>query len=111
MKSKQTKIEVVDKLTLAKMISNREGIIISEALSLIDTFEESIISSLQEGKKVQLNDFLSFTPTVLESKKMISPLDKKEYIVPKRKVVSISVGKGFKEKLQVNLPKDKEKKK
>lgn len=109
MKSKQIRIEVVDKLALAKMISNKEGIIISEAMSLIDTFEESIISSLQEDKKVQLNDFLSFKPKILEAKKIVSPLDKKEYDIPKKRTVVITIGKGFKTKLQKGLEKSKKK--
>ena len=109
MKSKSKKIEVVDKLTLAKMIANKEGLIIDDALSFINAFEESIKTSIQQDKKVQMNDFLTFTPEINEEKKIVSPLDKKEYIIPKRRVVAITVGKGFKEFIQKGLVKDKKK--
>ena len=107
MKSTHKRVEVVDKMALAKMIANKEGIIISEALSFIDTFEEAIIKSVKEEKKVQLNDFLSFTPEIKEEKRMISALDKKEYIIPRKRVVLVSVGKGFKETIQEGLTKVK----
>ena len=103
MKSKHTKIEIVDKQTLAKMVANKEGVLVSDAMSFIDTFEEAIIDSVKKDKKVQLNDFLSLTPEIKEEKRMISALDKKEYIVPKRRVVVVSVGKGFKETIQEGL--------
>lgn len=111
MKSKQTKLEVVDKLTLAKIVANRQCITISEATSLIDSVEDVIVTSVKNNKKVQLNDFLTFTPDVLEEKKIVSPLDKKEYIVPRKRVVKITVGKGFKKAIQEGLEKDKGKKK
>lgn len=103
MKSKHTKIEIVDKQTLAKMVANKEGVLVSDAMSFIDTFEEAIIDSVKKDKKVQLNDFLSLTPEIKKEKRMISALDKKEYIVPKRRVVVVSVGKGFKETIQEGL--------
>lgn len=107
MKSKHTKIEIVDKQTLAKMVANKEGVLVSDAMSFIDTFEEAIIDSVKKDKKVQLNDFLSLTPEIKEEKRMISALDKKEYIVPKRRVVVVSVGKGFKETIQEGLKQPK----
>ena len=107
MKSTHKRVEVVDKMTLAKMIANKEGIIISEALSFIDTFEEVIVKSVKEEKKVQLNDFLSFTPEIKEEKRMVSALDKKEYVIPRKRVVLVSVGKGFKEAIQEGLTKAK----
>ena len=107
MKSKRKRVEVVDKITLAKMIASKEGIIISDALSFIDTFEEAIVKSVKEEKKVQLNDFLSFSPQIKEEKRMISALDKKEYIIPKKRVVLVTVGKGFKESIQEGLTKSK----
>ena len=107
MKSKRKKLEVVDKITLAKMIASKEGIIISDALSFIDTFEEAIVKSVKEEKKVQLNDFLSFSPQIKEEKRMVSALDKKEYIIPRKRVVLVTVGKGFKESIQEGLSKNK----
>lgn len=109
MQSKPKKLEVVDKLTLAKMIANKEGIIIDDALSFINAFEDAIKTSIQQDKKVQMNDFLTFTPAINEEKKIVSPLDKKEYLVPKRRVVAVTVGKGFKEFIQKGLTKDKKK--
>ena len=100
-------LEVVDKITLAKMIASKEGIIISDALSFIDTFEEAIVKSVKEEKKVQLNDFLSFSPQIKEEKRMVSALDKKEYIIPRKRVVLVTVGKGFKESIQEGLSKNK----
>ena len=109
MRSKHNKVEVVDKHTLAKMIANKEGVIIEEALSFIDSFQEAIERAIKENKKVQLNDFLSFTPEIKEEKRIISALDKKEYLVPRRRVVTVTVGKGFKESVQEGMVKDKKK--
>lgn len=111
MKSKQTKLEVVDKLSLAKTIANRQCITISEALSLIDAYQSGIINAIKDNKKVQLNDFLTFTPDTLNEKKIVSPLDKKEYVVPRKRVVRISIGKGFKQLIQEGLEKEKGNKK
>ena len=68
-------------------------------------------TTFADNKKVQLNDFLTFTPDTLNEKKIVSPLDKKEYVVPRKRVVRISIGKGFKQLIQEGLEKEKGNKK
>lgn len=103
MKSEHKKYEVVDKNALAKMIGGKIGVRVDEASAFISAFEEAVVTSINQDKRVQLNDFLTLTPSINEEKKIVSPLDKKEYFIPKRRVVAVTVGKGFKEFIQQGL--------
>lgn len=107
MKSKITRNETADRQTIAKSIANTLGTTISDALVFISAFEEALIVSIQHNKKVQLNDFVSITPKIEEEKKIVSPLDKKEYVIPRKRVVSVTIGKGFKQAIQKGISKEK----
>ena len=50
MKSEHNKNETVDKMTLAKMIASRVGVVINDALSFIDSFD--LINSKVKPKEV-----------------------------------------------------------
>lgn len=87
------------------MISRKEGTTISDAYRFIDDFQEIVEKMTKEDKKIQINGFLIFTPKIHEQKELLSPLTKQTHIIPKRRVVVVTVGKHFKESLQNGLNK------
>lgn len=97
---KELKLEVVEKTTLAKAIARKMCLTILDAMKIIDTFEEEIIESIKNNKKVQLNGFLIFTPKNVEGKTIISPLDHKEYKIEPKRTVEVRVGKYFKDTIK-----------
>lgn len=94
------KLEIIDKLTLSKSIGRRLGLTIAEVMKIIDIFQDEVIEAIKNNKKVQLNGFLVFIPKDVEGRKLISPLDKKEYIVDPKRTVEVRVGKYFKETIK-----------
>lgn len=97
---KQIKKEIVDKITLSKAIARRMCLTIAETIKIIDIFEDEIIKAIKDNKKVQLNGFLVFNPKNVEGSTLVSPLDKKEYIIKPKRTVEVRVGKGFKESIK-----------
>ena len=96
----EMKLEIVDKNMLSKSIARRMGLTISDTLQIINIFEDEIINSIKENKKVQLNGFLIFTPKNVDGMKIVSPLDKKEYYIKPKRTVDVRVGKYFKESIK-----------
>ena len=96
----EMKLEIVDKNMLSKSIARRMGLTISDTLQIINIFEDEIITSIKENKKVQLNGFLIFTPKNVDGMKIVSPLDKKEYYIKPKRTVDVRVGKYFKESIK-----------
>lgn len=96
----ENKIPTVDKNMLSKAIAHRVGLTITDVMHIIDIMQEEVITSIKENKKVQLNGFLVFMPRDVESITIVSPLDKKEYIVPAKRVVDVRVGKNFKDSIK-----------
>ena len=96
----ETKLEIVDKNMLSKAIARRMGLTIVDVMQIINIFEDEIITSIKENKKVQLNGFLIFTPKNVEGMTLVSPLDKKEYHIKPKRVVEVRVGKYFKEAIK-----------
>ena len=94
------KLELIDKLTLSKSIGRRLGLTIAEVMKIIDIFQDEVIEAIKNNKKVQLNGFLVFIPKDVEGRKLISPLDKKEYVVDPKRTVEVRVGKNFKETIK-----------
>ena len=97
---KQIKKEIVDKITLSKAIARRMCLTIAETIKIIDIFEDEIIKAIKDNKKVQLNGFLVFNPKNVEGSTLVSPLDKKEYIIKPKRTVEVRVGKCFKESIK-----------
>ena len=96
----ELKLEIVDKNMLSKSIARRMGLTISDVMQIINIFEDEIITSIKENKKVQLNGFLIFTPRNVEGMTLTSPLDNKEYHIKAKRVVDVRVGKYFKEAIK-----------
>lgn len=96
----ELKLEIVDKNMLSKSIARRMGLTISDVLQIINIFEDEIITSIKENKKVQLNGFLIFTPKNVNGMTLKSPLDNKEYYIKAKRTVDVRVGKYFKEAIK-----------
>ena len=94
---KVLKIETANKNAIARSISHQMSLTISDVTRMIDLFQLEIENCIRDNKRVQINGFLIFTPKNIEAKKLISPIDGKEYFVCARRDVSVSVGKDFKE--------------
>ena len=99
MNTKVMKTETVDKTMLSKQIARRIGLTITDVINIIDIFEDEIINSIKQNKKVQLNGFLVFEPRNVEGGKFYSALDKKEYEMKPKRIVLVRVGKYFKESI------------
>ena len=92
----ELKLEIVDKNMLSKSIERRMGLTISDVMQIINIFEDEIISSIKEYKKVQLNGFLIFTPKNVEGMTLRSPLDNKDYHIKPKRTVDVRLVKYFK---------------
>lgn len=100
MKEEVNRIETIDKNMLSKAIARRMGLTIVDVMKIIDILQDEVISAIKENKKVQLNGFLIFTPQNVEGRTLVSPLDKKEYVIPAKRTVEIRVGKFFKNEIK-----------
>lgn len=96
----QSKLEVVDKITLSKTIARRVGLTIMDIMKIVDIFQDEVVTAIKENKKVQINGFLVFQPQNVEGKTILSALDKKEYTLPPKRTVSVKVGKLFRESIK-----------
>lgn len=100
MDKKETRMEVVDKIALSKAIARRTGLTIVDAMEIIDILQAEVIEAVKNNKKIQLNGFLTITPKDIEGKTIISPLDKREYVIPAKRTVEIKAGKHFKDSIK-----------
>ena len=91
------KIETANKNAIARSISHQMSLTISDVTRMIDLFQLEIENCIRDNKRVQINGFLIFTPKDIEAKKLVSPLDGKEYFVCARRDVTVTVGKDFKD--------------
>ena len=93
---RKEKIRSVDQLTIARMISNKTGLTISDVQEVIELEQKFTMDFIKRNRKVIKKNYLTLTPTIIPGKTFISPLNGQEYYLPSRRGVSIRVGDGFK---------------
>ncbi|MCU0289870.1 MAG: HU family DNA-binding protein [Acidobacteria bacterium] len=87
----------MNKKELAENIYKKLDIKRFEAYSFIDLLIETIIENLSEGNKIVMSNFGTFKVLLRQKKKVVNPNDKKEMIIPKRKIVKFYPSKNLRE--------------
>ena len=108
-KSKKEKIRTVDQMTIARLISNKTGLTITEIQEVIELEQKFTMDYIKRGRKVVKKNYLTLTPNIIKGKKFISPLNGVEYELPPRMGVIVKVGAGFKAYISNNKKKMPEK--
>lgn len=101
------------KANTAKTVSQKEiaqeiyrklkGKVLLKDIEEIIAMEQEInVGYLKKLTKVSKNDYIHFVPKMIPKKVWISPLDNKEYVIPKHVDVSVRLGKAMKEKLIIH---------
>ena len=104
-KNKKDKIRTVDQMTIARLISNKTGLTITEIQEIIELEQKYTMDYIKRGRKVVKKNYLTLTPTVIKGKKFISPLNGVEYELLPRMGVMVKVGAGFKAYISNNQKK------
>lgn len=89
----------MNKVEIEANIAQECGISQAEAKRVLGCVLGSIEKSLKEGAQVKLVGFGSFTPVESKERKVRSPVDGKEILVPASKRVKFKPGKGLKDLL------------
>lgn len=108
-KPKVEKIRTVDQMTIARLISNKTGLTITEIQEIIELEQKFTMDYIKRGRKVVKKNYLTLTPTLIKGKKFVSPLNGVEYELPPRIGVMVKVGAGFKAYISNNKKKMPEK--
>ena len=74
-KSKKEKIRTVDQMTIARLISNKTGLTITEIQEVIELEQKFTMDYIKRGRKVVKKNYLTLTPNIIKGKKFISPLN------------------------------------
>ena len=104
-KSKKEKIRTVDQMTIARLISNKTGLTITEIQEVIELEQKYTMDYIKRNCKVIKKNYLTLTPTIIKGKLFKSPLNGVEYELPARRGVTVRVGTGFKAYISDNSKK------
>ena len=83
----------MNRVDLIDKIAETTGSYKYEVEKFVKAFEDVIIDSLRQGKKIHLHGFLDFTIKESEEKDYKNPKTGKESILPATKKVKVSVSK------------------
>lgn len=92
-------IMATGKTELAGIIAEKTGSTKKQASQLVDTFLETVMQELAEGKKVQLVGFGKFMARRREARKGRSPATGEVINIPSSVAPVFKPGKGLKERL------------
>ena len=68
-KSKKEKIRTVDQMTIARLISNKTGLTITEIQEVIELEQKFTMDYIKRGRKVVKKNYLTLTPNIIKGKK------------------------------------------
>lgn len=94
--SKKPQVKSVDQLTIAKMISARTGITLSDVQEVIELEQKYTMDFIKRDCKVIKKNYLTLVPIYVAGKTFKSPLNGKEYTIGAKRGVTVRVGDGFK---------------
>lgn len=89
----------MNKRELAESIYKKLDIKRFEAYSFIDLLLETVTENLCAGNKVVMSNFGAFKVVERQKKKVINPNDKKEMVIPGRKIVKFYPCRNLKQSL------------
>jgi hypothetical protein len=93
---KKDRVKSTDQLTIARMISDKYQLPLSEVQEIIETEQKITMEFIKRGYKVIKKNYLTLIPGHIKQRTVKSHLDGKEYIVEPRMTVRVRVGDGFK---------------
>lgn len=92
------KKKTIDQLSLARMISQKYGINVSDVASIIEAEQKLTMEYVKMGYKVIKKNYLTIESRRYDAKKdWVSPLTGKSYNIDARTKVLVRVGEGFKQ--------------
>ena len=94
--SKSTKVKSIGQRDIAKALSLKFGLNISEIESIIEEEQKLTMMYVSRGYKVIKKNYITIKPVVQHPRKFVCPINKKEYNIPKRYRILITAGCGFK---------------
>ncbi len=100
----------VNKSDLVKAMAQKTGKTQKDAAKSVEAVIKAVEDALASGEKVQLIGFGSFEVRDRKARKVISPADGKELLVPATKVPAFKPGKDLKEAVANNKKKPAKKK-
>ena len=106
---KKPKMKSVDQLTIAKMISERTGIMLSDVQDVIELEQKYTMDFIRRNCKVIKKNYLTLVPIFVAGKTFKSPLNGKDYVISPKRGVTVRVGDGFKAYISENGKKMPEK--
>lgn len=104
-KEKKQKMRSIDQMTIARLVSNRTGLSITEVQEVIELEQKYTMDYIKRNCKVIKKNYLTLTPTIIKGKLFKSPLNGVEYELPARRGVTVRVGTGFKAYISDNSKK------
>jgi len=96
LEEKKKKIKSVDQLTIAKLVSVKTGLLLSEVQDVIEQEQKCTMDYIKRGIKVIKKNYLILTPRILKGKKLKCPLNNEEYNISSKLSVTVRIGEGFK---------------
>ncbi len=89
----------MNRTELSKEIAKKTGISQAEALKYIDVIMGSITEAMENGERVEIRGFGSFTVKEYDSRQGINPKTGEKIMIPAKKLPAFKAGKDLKEKI------------
>ena len=93
---------------IAREISAKFGVTLELVSDIITEEQKATMRYVANGYRVVKKNFLTLSLKTIAERKFTSPLDKKVYLIPERKLVRIRVGEGFTDFCNSNIKTKKE---
>ena len=95
--AKKLTVRTIDQMTIARLISQRLNVKLSDAISVIEAEQKLTMEYVKMGYKVIKKNYLTIEGRFTEGKKnWVSPLNGKTYTLPASTRILVRVGVGFK---------------
>lgn len=84
---------------IAKLVEDHPNLTKDDAQRVVDTFFSSILNALEEGRRVELRGFGSFTPTQLPPRKRRNPQTGETVTAPESAKIRFKTGQALRDRL------------
>lgn len=89
----------LNKFDLIEIISEEAHVSKKDAKACIDSFVETIKTSMKQGEEVNISNFGTFVPLTKKSRIGTNPSSHEQIVINKKKSVSFKSAKSFKKEL------------
>ena len=89
----------LNKFDLIEIIAEEAHLSKKDAKASIESFIDTIKTSMKEGKEVNISNFGSFVPLVKKSRKGTNPSSHETIIIDEKRSISFKTARAFKKEL------------